>query len=104
MRKKSITEENTAPQIICTAPWRVKKVVPLPNHKLEVEFLDGTYGQIDILPRIMGNMAGIFQALTDINIFNQVYVLQGVATWPGGIDIAPDALYEEIKQKKIGLN
>lgn len=46
----------------------------------------------------MSNRAGIFAKLKDSNIFNQVYLELGVATWPGGIDLAPDAMHDEIKQ------
>ena len=32
-----------------------------------------------------------------INTFNQAYVEYGAVTWPNEIDLAPDAMYDEIK-------
>ncbi|RPI04004.1 MAG: DUF2442 domain-containing protein, partial [Zetaproteobacteria bacterium] len=30
--------------------------------------------------------------------FSQVFVAHGAVTWPGEIDLAPDAMYAEIKK------
>lgn len=97
MRPTSITEKNTAPGIICTAPWRLSKVKPLANYRLEVEFNDGTHGYVDMAQRVNSNKAGVFAALKEVNLFNQVHLEHGVATWPGEIDLAPDAMHDEIK-------
>ena len=40
---------------------------------------------------------GVFTVLKDVRLFNQVHLEHGVATWPGEIDLAPDAMYDEIK-------
>ncbi len=42
--------------------------------------------------------AGVFAGLSDQSLFNKVYVEYGVVTWPGEIDLAPDAMYAEIKK------
>jgi len=99
MRAKSVTKENTASGIICTAPWRLMKVKPLVNYTLMVEFNDGTCGLVEMFNLIMSNEAGVFANLRDINLFNQVYLEYGVVTWPGEIDLAPDAMHREIKRK-----
>jgi len=98
MRRKSITEEDLSPGIICTAPWRLTKVTPLTNYTLEVEFIDGTCGSVEMSHRIMSRKSGVFASLKDTQLFNQVYLEHGVVTWPGGIDLAPDAMHDEIKQ------
>ena len=41
--------------------------------------------------------AGVFAALADISAFNRVSVQLGAVTWPGEIDIAPDAIHAVIK-------
>ncbi len=97
MRPTSITEKNTTLGIVCTAPWRLTKVKPLANYRLEVEFIDGTHGYVEMSHRVMSEKAGVFAALKDIHFFNQVYLEHGVVTWPGEVDLAPDAMYDEIK-------
>jgi hypothetical protein len=41
--------------------------------------------------------AGVFSALADPDRFAAACVEFGAVTWPGEIDLAPDAMYEEIK-------
>lgn len=97
MRTESVTEKNIAPAIVCTAPWRVIRVQPLENYTLEVEFMDGTQGLVNMKQRISSPKAGVFAKLSDITFFNQVYLKHGVVTWPDEIDLAPDAMHNAIK-------
>jgi hypothetical protein len=97
MRPTSITEKNTALGINCTSPWRLAKVTPLTNYRLEVEFIDGTHGFVEMSQRVKSGKAGVFAALKDVKLFNQVHIEYGVATWPGEIDLAPDSMHDEIK-------
>src|SRR5690349_6970864 len=99
MRKKSVSKENTAPGIVCTAPWRLSKIKSLPNYEVEVEFNDGAHGIVEMVELIMSDRAGVFAALRDKDLFNKAHLEYGVLTWPGGIDLAPDAMHDEIKQK-----
>lgn len=99
MRKKSVTKENISSRIICTAPWRLTKVKPLANYVLEVEFNDGAYGVVEMRQLIMSERAGVFATLKDQDLFNQAHLEHGVLTWPGEIDLAPDAMHEAIKLK-----
>ncbi len=85
------------PGVSCTAPWRLTKVNPLANYRLEVEFIDGTHGFVEMSQRVKSDKAGVFAALKDVSLFNQVHLEYGVATWPGEIDLAPDAMHDEIK-------
>jgi hypothetical protein len=103
MRTESNTEKNISPPIKCTAPWRVTKVKPLEDYKLEVTFIDGTHGFVEMKQMIMSAEAGVFTSLRDINIFNQVHLEYGVTTWPGELDLAPDAMYDEIKSNGIWI-
>lgn len=98
MRAKSITKQNISPGIICTAPWRLKKVRVMTNYEVEVEFNDGTHGFVEMLTLIMSKRAGIFAVLKDKDKFNQAYLEYGVLTWPGEIDLAPDAMHDSIKK------
>ena len=98
MRRESITEENLPAGVVCTSPWRVIKVIPLNNYSLEVEFVDGTQGSVEMSCLIMSDKAGVFSKLKDSKLFNQVYLEHGTVTWPGEIDLAPDAMHDEILQ------
>lgn len=98
MRKKSAPKENIAPRIICTAPWRLSKVTPLANYELEVVFNDGTHGIVEMVTLIMSDQAGVFAALKNQDLFNEAHLEYGVLTWPGDIDLAPDAMHDAIKQ------
>ena len=98
MRKQSVSKENISPAIVCTAPWRLLKVKPLPNYELEVEFNDGVHGIVEMAKLIMSDKAGVFAALKDKGIFNKAHLEYGVVTWPGEVDLAPDAMFDAIKQ------
>jgi hypothetical protein len=41
----------------------------------------------------------VFSHLSDPVKFSQVTVVGGAVTWPGELDLAPDAMHEEIKQR-----
>ena len=98
MRTTSNTEKNITPPIICIVPWRLARVKPLEDYTLEVEFIDGTHGFVKMKKLIMSKSAGIFAELADVGVFSQAHLEYGVVTWPGGIDLAPDAMYDAIKQ------
>ena len=99
MRRKSVTKENISSGIVCTAPWRLTKVTPLANYEIEVEFNDGAHGIVEMVKLIMSEHAGVFSALKDRDLFNKAHLEYGVLTWPGEIDLAPDAMHDAIKQK-----
>ena len=99
MRTKSVAKKNISPGIVCMAPWRLTKVKPLANYELEVEFNDGAQGVVEMIKLIMSDRAGVFAALKDQNLFNKAHLEYGVLTWPGEIDLAPDAMHDAIKQK-----
>lgn len=43
--------------------------------------------------------AGVFAALRDETLFRQARVVLGAVTWPGDLDLAPDAMHREIKEQ-----
>ncbi len=98
MRSKTNTAEDCSAGIIPTASWRVVEVAALPGYELKVRFLDGMEGLIDMSRLIFSDEAGVFAFLRDATLFAQAHLELGVVTWPGEIDLAPDAMYEEIKQ------
>lgn len=64
-----------------TPPWRLIKVKPLKHYKLEVEFIDGTQGIVEMEQLISRDKAGVFVALRDPDIFNQA--TSNMALLPG---------------------
>ena len=62
---------------------------------VELTFADRSRGSVD-LSRWIVNSKGVFAALRDPAVFNQVAVDQeaGTIVWPNGADLDPDVLYE----------
>jgi hypothetical protein len=92
------TEDRSASlEIRPATPWRVAAVEALSNYRLKVRFIDGLEGLVDMRRMVLSAGAGVFEALRDEQTFSQVHVKLGVVTWPGELDLAPDAMYDEIK-------
>jgi hypothetical protein len=75
--------------------WTVVSVEPKTHLTLAVRFLDGTEGAVRFEP---SHLSGVFEALKDPAVFRQARVEFGAVTWPGEVDLAPDAMYREIKR------
>jgi len=99
MRNQAESTQNSAPGVIPCSPWRVIEVHTLPDYRLLVRFSDDTTGEVDLSKLVMSDSAGIFAALRDPALFAQVYLEYGAVMWPGEIDLAPDAMYDEIKKQ-----
>src|SRR4030067_875017 len=100
------TDENTQPDraagIASVAPWHVKYVRPLADFRLEGKFADGPQGLGD-MARFLARDCGVFEPLREPSLFNQVFVDDGVVTWPGGLDLAPDTMHEELGKAGVYL-
>lgn len=77
------------------AYWRVNEVRVIDDYAVRVRFVDGLEGVVRFLP---GFFRGVFSHLIDPAQFRQVTVVGGAVTWPGELDLAPDAMHEEIKR------
>lgn len=75
--------------------WDVTFVKPEHHLTLNVKFSDGLQGKVRFKP---SHLTGVFSSLKDEAYFNQVFVEHGVVTWPGELDLAPDAMHAEIKK------
>jgi hypothetical protein len=69
----------------------------LPDYRLRVRFMDGVEGFVNMKELVFSPEAGVFQALRDRAVFAQAEVVMGAVTWPGELDLAPDAMYDAIK-------
>ena len=75
--------------------WNVVSVEPVSALEISVRFEDGTEGRVRFEA---AHLSGVFEALKVPDIFRQARVEGGAVTWPGDIDLAPDAMYREIKK------
>jgi Protein of unknown function (DUF2442) len=81
------------------ATWSIVLFNVVPNYKIEVSFADGTTGVVDLAPRLsQGPLGDGFDPLCDEALFAKAYLEHGALTWPGGIDLAPDAMYQRIRE------
>ena len=85
------------PEIFPMIKWRIKEVKIRANFKLWVIFNDDTQGEVELSDFFQSSHAGVFSALRDEKLFRQVRLEWGALIWPGGLDLAPDFLYREIK-------
>ena len=70
---------------------RIYKAIPLRNHRLKIEFLNGEIRIFDVSPFLE---RGIFKQLNDKSYFDRVSVKMGTVEWPNGQDFCPDTVYE----------
>ncbi len=87
----------TEPSVRPAAPWRVADLRVLAHGRLGVRFNDGTEGAVDLTQRLQRDEAGVFAMLRDPAVFNSARVDLGAVSWPGGPDLAPDAMYDAIR-------
>ncbi len=97
MQMTRIAAVSEVPAIRPASPWRVASVEALPGYRISVRCLDGAEGIVDLSRLVHSPSAGVFAKLSDSSLFAQAGVEYGVVTWPGEIDLAPDAMYREIK-------
>lgn len=74
--------------------WNVIDVEAISPLNILVTFADGTSGTVQFEP---SHFTGVFEALREPNVFRQAYIEHGAVTWPGNLDLAPDEMYEAIK-------
>ncbi|HUT02972.1 MAG TPA: DUF2442 domain-containing protein [bacterium] len=90
-----------APAIRPEAPWRVASVNALPGLRLQVTFVDGTVGEVDLKAFLSDHKVEgtLFEPLRNWEEFARVHVEMGAVRWPNGADLAPDAMYDAIRQR-----
>jgi len=76
--------------------WDVVEVKPEPDYRLFVRFADGTCGRVQLAP---AELTGVLAPLRDRSFFERVYIDEGAVAWPGEIDLAPDAMYEQVAKQ-----
>jgi len=81
------------------APWRVREIRVVEHGVLNVRFVDDTEGTLDMRSLLNGDkvIGTVFEPLRDASLFAQAAIHLGTVEWPGEIDLAPDAMYDEIR-------
>ena len=72
----------------------IVEVRHLGGYRLFLRFADGAQGEVDISEAIAFD--GVFSVLEDMAEFEKVFIHPQWRTlcWPGGLDLAPEPLYE----------
>ena len=85
------------------SPWRVNSVTVLPNEQLQVSFVDGTSGKVDMRAFLSSHKIDgtVFEPLRDPAVFAGALVIMGAVQWPNGADLAPDAMYDAVRESCI---
>ena len=87
------------------APWRAVAVTAGTGKTLAVRFVDGTAGRVELSRFLAARCVDgtVFEALRDDLFFGQAAVADGVIRWPNGADLAPDAMYDAIRESGCWL-
>jgi hypothetical protein len=94
MSQQETAEQDSATRVRSAAADRVVSVEVLDHLRLAVRFRDGLTGEV-ILKE--SHLHGVFEVLRDPAWFARVSCEEGFVEWPGEIDLAPDAMYDEIR-------
>lgn len=76
--------------------WDVTEVKIIGPFAIWVRFQGGLEGTVKFSPSFF---RGVFAHLASRSEFQKVEVVDGVVTWPGELDLAPDAMYAEIERQ-----
>jgi Protein of unknown function (DUF2442) len=99
MRIETAPETDIAFGLVPCAP-SVVAVTATHDLTLHVEFADGLQGEVKFSPC---HLTGVFEPLKNPKFFAQACVEHGAVTWPGDLDLAPDAMYDAIKHNGTWL-
>jgi len=73
--------------------WDITAIEIKDDHAVWVRFEDGLEGMVQFLPSAF---RGVFTQLRDPDVFRLARIEDGVLTWPGELDLAPDAMHVAI--------
>ncbi len=81
---------------------RVTAAHVLDNYIVHLHFRDGTEGNVDLA--YLRDYGGVFEPLRDPTYFRRMRVSRtlGTLVWPNEADIAPETLYEVVRENYAG--
>ena len=73
------------------------------NYRIWVEFNDATTGIADLNDELWGS---IFEPLKDVNVFKKFHISDTMKTisWENGADLAPEFLYDKVKNIHVEVS
>lgn len=78
---------------------KITAIKVLEDYRVWLRFEDGVEGEVD-LSHLAGQ--GVFVAWRDYEFFRRAFVADyGALTWPGELDLCPDALWLQITGKPV---
>lgn len=105
MQPPAATEAHRSLEVVppqrAIAPWRVVSVQPDPERRsLHVTFVDGTEGDVELddFLRDPAVEDTVFGPLREAAFFGLAEISLGAVVWPNGADLAPDAMYDQIRE------
>ena len=105
MRTEEVNFDDQAVEVMPPAIHQhgddVAEVTTGQDYTLHVSFFDGLTGEVQMREMIFSEDAGVFAALRDENTFRSVGISFGAVTWTNGLDLAPDAMHDEIERNGI---
>ncbi len=85
------------------APWRLAAVEVADGAILRVAFIDGTHGEVQMQAFLAspGVDGTVFESLRQAEEFANAPLVMGAVQWPNGADLAPDAMYDAIRERGV---
>jgi hypothetical protein len=77
----------------------ITKAKYLENYKIEIAFNNSLGGVIDLENIVKTDHRKIFQQLVDKKNFSQVQLKFDTIAWKNGLDLAPEFLFDLLKQQ-----
>ncbi len=72
----------------------IKKIKYVSGYTYHLVFDNGTKGDVDFSTYL--NKGDVFKTFKNLHFFKKAIIDGGTITWPNGIDIAPETLYEKL--------
>jgi hypothetical protein len=73
--------------------WQIASIQALTGLRLRIHFADGVEGFVELQAE---ELTGVLEPLQQQSYFERVRLVDGVPTWPGGEELAPDGLRAEL--------
>jgi hypothetical protein len=93
MSQQGTPEKDPASRLRSSLDYHVVSVEVIEHLRLRVRFRDGLTGEVVLKE---SHLRGVFEPLKEPAFFAQVSCANGFVEWPDEIDLAPDAMHEEI--------